>query len=200
MSDKDFTQGKPAFYAVLYPSMKEVATNCGYTLAIHGSTARDMDLIAVPWVEDPKSVSTLVSELNKCLGNTVWSEHNLTNKETKPHGRVSYTLSIGGNWFIDLSVTPPKSSNFSMNGLQKNLDNSLFYFAQELQEALIEEKNEIRFNHFYENMDRLQSRFDELKQAVGITCCIIDEKTGICHAEKLGDEEGVSIEFVKQDD
>jgi len=201
MSDKDYTQGNPAFYAVLYPSMKEAAVSCGYALSIHGSMARDMDLIAVPWVEDPKPVSTLVFELNKRLGNTVWSEHNLTNKQTKPHGRISYTLSIGGDWFIDLSVIPPKGdSNFSMNGLQKNLDNSLFHFSQELKKALIEEEGEIRFDGFYRDMEILQNRFDDLKQAVGITCCIIDEKTGVCHAEKIEDEEDINIVFVKQDD
>jgi len=201
ISDKDFTQGKPAFYAVLYPSLKEAAVSCGYALSIHGSMSRDMDLIAVPWVEDPKPVSDLVFELNKCLGNTVWSKHNLTNKENKPHGRVSYTLSIGGDWFIDLSVMPPKTdSNFSMNGLQKKLDNSLFYFAQELQETLTEEDGEIRFDQFYSNMNRLQDLFDDLKQAVGITCCIIDEKTGTCHAEKLDNEDDINVNFVKQDD
>lgn len=46
-------------------------------------------------------------------------------------------------------------------------------------------------------MDRLQNLFDDIKQAVGITCCIVDEKTGICHAENLGDEDEINIEFVK---
>lgn len=103
--------GKPVFYAVLYNSMKTAALELGYTLAMHGSMRTDMDLIAVPWVEDAKSVEELVKAINGCIGKSVWSEHNLTNKEEKPHGRVTYTLSIMGDWYIDLSIIKPKSQS-----------------------------------------------------------------------------------------
>lgn len=103
-------EGKPVFYAVLYNSMKKASLELGYTLAMHGSMHSDMDLIAVAWTEDAKPVEDLVKAINDCLGNTVWKEHNLTTGEKKPHGRLCYSLSIMGDWFIDLSVIPPHNS------------------------------------------------------------------------------------------
>lgn len=44
---------KPAnpapFYACLYPALCDRAREHGYALAIHGTVATDLDLIAVPW-------------------------------------------------------------------------------------------------------------------------------------------------------
>jgi hypothetical protein len=105
--------GKPTFYAVLYDSFKKAALECGYALSIHGSMHSDMDLIAMAWTDDAKSVEELVSAINDCLGHTVWSDSNLENKTVKPHGRISYSLSIMGNWFIDLSIMPPKPTKCS---------------------------------------------------------------------------------------
>lgn len=101
-------EGKPVFYSVLYNSMKKAALELGYTLAMHGSMHSDMDLIAVAWVEDARPVEELAAAINNCLGNTVWKEHNLQNPTKKPHGRIAYSLSIGGDWYIDLSIIPPK--------------------------------------------------------------------------------------------
>lgn len=100
-------EGKPVFYAILYNDMKKAALELGYALAMHGSMHTDMDLIAVAWVEDAKPIEDLVQAINNCIGHTVWAERNLTNKEIKPHGRITYTLSIMGDWFIDLSIIPP---------------------------------------------------------------------------------------------
>lgn len=42
---------KPMFYACLLESLRKIAYENGYALAIHGSCARDLDLIAVRWNE-----------------------------------------------------------------------------------------------------------------------------------------------------
>lgn len=99
---------KATFYCVLYPSFRKAAIECGYSLAIHGSMARDMDLIAVAWTEDAKPIEDLVKAINDAIGGTVWEQHNLTSRKEMPHGRICYTLSIMGDWFIDLSIIPPK--------------------------------------------------------------------------------------------
>ena len=93
--------GKPVFYAVLYESMRKAALDCGYALALHGSMQSDMDLMAMPWDEDSKPVEVLVSEINKCIGETVWAESNLQLRETRAHGRQIYTLFMG-SWHLDL--------------------------------------------------------------------------------------------------
>ena len=98
---------KPRFYAVLLPKFVKAAAEMGYALAVHGSMGRDLDLVAVAWVKEAKPVDELVQELNKCIGETVWSPANLLSFELKPHNRLTYTLSIIGDWFIDLSIMPP---------------------------------------------------------------------------------------------
>lgn len=100
--------GKPVFYAVLYNSMKTAALELGYALALHGSMHSDMDLIAVAWTEDARPIEELAAAINKCIGATVWSESNLETFVVKPHGRIVYTLSIMGDYYIDLSVIPPQ--------------------------------------------------------------------------------------------
>ncbi len=93
---------------MLYNDFKRAALECGYALALHGSMHSDMDLIAVPWVEDAKPVEELAKAINDCIGKTVWKERNLERDvKTKPHGRIVYTLSIMGDWYIDLSIIPP---------------------------------------------------------------------------------------------
>jgi len=100
---------RPTFYAVLYPDFKKAANDCGYALALHGSMASDMDLISVAWTEDALPVETLVAKISDCIGNTVWKDHHLKSGENKPHGRITYTLSIMGDWYIDLSIIPPST-------------------------------------------------------------------------------------------
>lgn len=99
------TEGRAVFYAVLYNRFRKAALECGYSLALHGSMAKDMDMIAVPWVEDAKTPDELVSAISDCIDGTVWKEHHLFDRHEKPHGRIAYTLSIMGDWNIDLSIT-----------------------------------------------------------------------------------------------
>ncbi len=100
--------GRPEFYCVLYVPMKKAALELGYMLTMHGSLHSDMDLIAVAWVEDAKPVEDLVNAISECIGDTVWKDHHLASGKEKPHGRIAYTLSIFSDWYIDLSIIPPK--------------------------------------------------------------------------------------------
>ena len=102
------TNGKAAFYAVLYADFRQVAIACGYALAVHGSMMNDMDLIAVAWTEEAVDYKVLVEKINEKIGETVWSKHNLSTRSEKPHGRIAYTLMIYGEYYIDLSIIPPK--------------------------------------------------------------------------------------------
>lgn len=78
----------------------------GYTLAVHGSLHRDLDLIAVAWTDEAVSPQELVEMLCKWEGLIQPGEF-----EQKPHGRVSVTLLKDG-WFkpIDLSIIPPRAA------------------------------------------------------------------------------------------
>ena len=45
---------KPNIYAYYFEALKAIAKEYGYNLVVHGSMNRDLDLIAIPWVNDPK--------------------------------------------------------------------------------------------------------------------------------------------------
>lgn len=114
MENKDYSQTNPkaTFYACLYPELRQIAIKHGYALAIHGSMARDLDLIAVAWTENPSHYEVMFEEMAKQIGGTIF-ELNAPHKEvSKPHGRICYTLSILGDWFIDLSIIPPRDGGF----------------------------------------------------------------------------------------
>lgn len=106
--DQVRTDGRAVFYAVLYPSMRQAALECGYALALHGSMESDLDMIAVAWTENAKPVEELAAAINNCIGQTVWKDSNLEHKWLKPHGRIVYSLSIMGDYYIDLSIIPPR--------------------------------------------------------------------------------------------
>lgn len=52
-----------AVYAHLYPSLVVDARELGYALALHGSMARDLDLVAIPWTDDAASARAQPADL-----------------------------------------------------------------------------------------------------------------------------------------
>lgn len=121
------THAKPQLYAYFFLGLKEIAKEYGYNLVVHGSMARDLDLIAIPWVNDPKDEFEMVRALAKYMNHRAPDnkEHYLF-KEL-PAGRHSYVINLdrGGyarneqgeisdpiefredpQYYIDISVTP----------------------------------------------------------------------------------------------
>lgn len=91
-------------YCALYPQLAEITRKHGYALAIHGTLGRDMDLICVPWVDDPSEPAAVMGEITSTYAIVLLFEGKGT---AKKHGRVAYTLSIGwGHCAIDLSFMP----------------------------------------------------------------------------------------------
>lgn len=82
--------------------IRQLAREVGYSIGLHGSLKRDVDLIAAPWTEQAAGNADLVEHL--CVGlpaeRVGWAEY-------KPHGRVAVTLQIDGYFKpIDLSIMP----------------------------------------------------------------------------------------------
>lgn len=89
-------------YMCLYPGLAEIARANGYALSVHGSLARDMDLIAVPWIENASTPEAVIATIESSYGIRRIGE--LT---TAPHGRLVQTIGIQfGECFIDLSFMP----------------------------------------------------------------------------------------------
>jgi hypothetical protein len=100
----------PGFtYAWMIPYLTRVARRHGYALGVHGSMSRDLDLIAVPWVEDASEPDELIEELAKLTDGKVQTKGDSKewNVGNKPHGRAAYTIVYNGAWhFLDISVLP----------------------------------------------------------------------------------------------
>lgn len=117
------THGKPSLYAYYFIAMKELAFQYGYNLVLHGSMNRDLDLIAIPWVNDPKPELEMISALTAWVGGVL----DKTTVGELPGGRTAYIISLnrGGykrnaegliidplefvqdpQYYIDISVTP----------------------------------------------------------------------------------------------
>ena len=100
--------GCRALLDALLEPVRRAARYSGYAVTVHGSPCRDVDLVAVPWVESAKSPEELLEALRGAItsvvGNCIprdWS--------SKPHGRRAVILLVfcGQNHYvIDLSVTP----------------------------------------------------------------------------------------------
>jgi hypothetical protein len=92
----------PVYAAALYPEMAKIFQAHGYALAVHGSLARDLDLIAVPWVENPSPPDDVLREI--C---SKFAVRECGTGEPRPHGRIARMLSVGfGHCAVDLSFFP----------------------------------------------------------------------------------------------
>lgn len=108
-----------AFYAHLVPLLAALARQHGYALAVHGSMATDLDLLAVPWTEEADEAEVLVEALRELVGGIIPNDPDaysgdllLHNPNTKPHGRRAWSIywqildGYGVGPYIDLSVMP----------------------------------------------------------------------------------------------
>lgn len=99
--------------------MQEIARELGYNLIIHGSISRDMDLVAIPWVDEPKPEIELIKALDVWLRGVSYADGHEEQGylfSILPGGRRSYVINLnrGGKWnnyndeqwYIDISVTP----------------------------------------------------------------------------------------------
>ena len=107
-------------YAAMLPSLQEIAHAHGYALGIHGSLNRDLDLMAMPWIEGAKPAAELIEALRVAVNGIVhkngtpagrWNGTEfvhavIENPSHKPHGRMAWNIHLECGLFIDISVMP----------------------------------------------------------------------------------------------
>jgi hypothetical protein len=114
---------KPGMYALFYENLKAIAKEYGYNIVLHGSMSRDLDLIAIPWVDDPMPELEMIWAFDEYLT----GKHTVTPSgdpalaymfNILPGGRRSYVICLNrgdrkGEWtgydsqyYLDISVTP----------------------------------------------------------------------------------------------
>lgn len=104
--EKVTTNGRAVFYTIFWENFRKAALDRGYSLALHGSMASDMDMVLIPWVEEPQPVEEVIKAFSDNIGGTVFKECHLEPHPGKPHGRIVYTLSIYRDFYIDISYLP----------------------------------------------------------------------------------------------
>lgn len=111
-------KAKPHFYACCLRQLQEIAKEKGYNLVIHGSMNRDMDLVAIPWIDEPSSHYELLKEFDLFLRGAYYEEDCFEQGymyAVLPGGRHSYVVNIarGGRYnsyedeqyYLDISIT-----------------------------------------------------------------------------------------------
>lgn len=95
---------KKHHYLELLPKIRTIARKHGYAVGIHGSMARDFDLMMFPWIDKCSSHLVLLDAIMKgingqqgdCFG--VW----------KSHGRKSYVILLDNYFktgmYLDISI------------------------------------------------------------------------------------------------
>jgi hypothetical protein len=103
-----------AAYEKHIETIRRVASENGYAIGVHGSLRRDIDLIAAPWTEGASDGATLAGAIAGAVGGIIdmgsvpgrGTERDHREPERKPHGRLCWSIHLGGGPYIDLSVMP----------------------------------------------------------------------------------------------
>lgn len=91
------------FYCCILPTLREVCYKHGYALAVHGSMRRDLDVIAIPWVETASKPQVLCDDMVKELGGYTIQAL----KCDKPHGRMTCPIRFNQtSFYIDFCIMP----------------------------------------------------------------------------------------------
>lgn len=99
------------YLKTVLPAVRDAAQKCGYAIGLHGSMTRDLDLIAVPWVDEVTTDAVLVETIRAAVSGWIVNdetadpnEFTKRNPQPKPRGRKAWSIQLGGGAYIDLSV------------------------------------------------------------------------------------------------
>jgi len=95
-------------YEAIIEPIRAAALRHGYAIAVHGSLARDIDLVAIPWTEEAVDDATLAQAVAQAAAEAgdEWAVVGAISRSDKPHGRVAWVIHLEGQTYIDLSIMP----------------------------------------------------------------------------------------------
>jgi hypothetical protein len=106
---------KPRLYAMYFQRLMEIAKEMGYNLLISGSMNRDLDLVAVPWIDNPKQELELIQAFDAYLTGECYPSSNFYHLKMLQGGRNAYIINLNRNrdsngedlqYYLDISITP----------------------------------------------------------------------------------------------
>jgi len=106
-----------AEFLSMLPAIREAARKIGYAVGVHGTLARDFDLLAIPWTADAAHPDDVAEAIKVAAGCVRWRVYrgqgqlSRRNQDDKPHGRITYAFdwdkeNYENRGYIDLSVMP----------------------------------------------------------------------------------------------
>lgn len=98
------SNGKAAFYASIWPDIKETATKHGWALGLHGSLNSDMDIMAMPWDENASDTDALIQAISDCFTESIFKDQHTVPFYGKSNGRVVYTMTIWSDFYLDINI------------------------------------------------------------------------------------------------
>ena len=97
--------GRAAFYAAMWDDIRQCAMNLGWSVALHGSLAADMDIMAMPWTEEAVTFMEVVDAIVELFdGNDLALAGMEVDYESKPWGRIVATIPIWEDFYLDIST------------------------------------------------------------------------------------------------
>lgn len=98
-------------YARIFTIARTIAWAEGYAITMHGSFTRDLDMLAVPWTDNPCAPEKLVARIQDAAKLRQTGHP----PGVKPQGRLAWTFLLSDTKenfsdprFVDLSVIPPQ--------------------------------------------------------------------------------------------
>jgi hypothetical protein len=120
-------------FAASLPQLQAEARKCGYALAVHGSMATDLDLIACPWTEEAWEPQKLVDLLTEIVDGRCYSDID-PNPTSRPHGRLAWSIYFNRNLrsgpYIDISVMPRRPAAPTLKHRLHDMDVAMLELRQ----------------------------------------------------------------------
>jgi len=150
------------------PRMIEVAKQCGYALIQHGSMTRDIDLLAVPWVEGAVTPKGLIRMLCSVNPNKIFVEEHQKITE-KPFGRLCQVIYIAGaDTYIDLSICSTfGSTNPTQDALVKALEAARQFIENGIELGFIRMPDEYSTDSALDTLPMIKKALSTIKKEGG---------------------------------
>ena len=100
---KKLEDNNAIFWIFKFPEYRRIAAECGWAIAIHGSAVHDLDLMAMPWIENHTTADELAQRLTDTEQPNFRRPYEKSKPGDKPNGRIVYTIFTGGT-YIDMNV------------------------------------------------------------------------------------------------
>ena len=96
--------GRSTFYTCMWEDIRQCAMDSGWAVALNGGLFSDMDIMAMPWVENAIAFEELINKISKLFKDNDTSSQYVITYDEKPHNRIVATIPIFADFYLDIST------------------------------------------------------------------------------------------------